>query len=70
MSDEQPPRVERPSLPERAFPTIMRYCGLLMAMYEGFIDRPPQALVISLAAVMMAGGQALSTLVDRGRPQA
>lgn len=50
---------------ERAFPIVMRYCGLLLAMYEGLIDRPPEALVIGLAAVMMAGAQVLERVVER-----
>jgi hypothetical protein len=58
-----PPRP--PSFLEREFPTVMRYAGLLIAMYEGLVDRPPQGLVIVLAAVMMAGATALEKFVER-----
>jgi hypothetical protein len=34
-------------------------------MYEGLVDRPPQGLVIVLAAVMMAGATALEKFVER-----
>jgi hypothetical protein len=50
---------------ERAFPIVMRYSGLLLAMYEGLIDRPPQPLVIGLAALMMAGAQVVERVVGQ-----
>jgi hypothetical protein len=61
----RPPEPPPKSLPERAFPTIMRYAGLLLAMYEGVIDRPPQPIVVALASVMMAGAQVLESIVKR-----
>lgn len=64
----QPRRSTKPpekNVAERAFPTVMRYAGLAIALYEGFIDRPPQALAVGLAALMMAGAQVLERYLLR-----
>jgi hypothetical protein len=50
---------------ELQFPTVMRYAGLGIALFEGFFDRPPQAIVVGLAGLMMAGAQALQKVVER-----
>lgn len=65
MGVQDPER--RGNIFERAFPIVMRYAGLVLALYEGLIDRPPQSLVVALAAVMMAGAQVLERIVqERG----
>ena len=64
LEPSEPPE-RGPSAAERAFPVIMRYSGLFIALFEGFVDRPPQYLVIGLATMMMAGAQVLESVVRR-----
>lgn len=62
---KKPPATPEPPRAERYFPTVMRYGGLVIAMYEGLIERPPEPLVIGFAALMMAGARVLERVVDR-----
>lgn len=49
----------------KAFPVIMKYSGLAIAMYEGLIERPPSSYAIGLALVMMAGAPVLERIITK-----
>lgn len=62
-SKDQTPPSE--SLLSRAFPLLLKYAGLAMGLYEGFIDRPPHIEVILLSLTMIAGIESIQAYIGR-----
>ena len=51
-------RDERGSWPLRAFPTVVRYCGLAIAIYETVDEKTDRPALLALAGSMMLGSLA------------